>query len=153
MNPGPDITVYAPDRGVLLVAEVTTEKGTSPEWAAELRSELLQHMPIVGTAPYFLIAVPSHFFVWRTDRPHDADALPDYVVDARPFLGRVVDLDRVCLDKVTRLSLEMIVATWLQLLTRARRNGQLPDERQEWLLESGLLDTIKGGSVRLAETA
>lgn len=147
MSQKPDITVYAPDRGVLLVAEVKGGRnGTSPEWAAELRGELLPYLPIVGTAPYFMIASPNRLFLWRQDRPHGAGALPDYVADTKPFLDTIVDTERLPLSQVPRDTLESLVAIRLGALTHERRNGA---PVQGWLADSGLLDALRGGSVQL----
>jgi len=153
MSIQPDITVYAPDRGVLLVAEVKAIHETSPQWAADLRGELIRHMPIVRTAPYFLIAVPDRFFLWRQDHPRGGDDLPDYVEDTRTSLDEVVDLDRVRLDSVTQPSLEMIVATWLQRIALSRPNGRNGHGAPRWLADSGLADAIRGGAIHTAEAA
>ena len=48
-----DIAVSAPDERVQLVVEVKNVRGASPEWAAQLRRNLLVH-GLVPNAPFFV---------------------------------------------------------------------------------------------------
>ena len=69
-----DLIAYDRTGRVVLVAEVRSKIGTSEEWAARFRSNMLEH----GGFPrvlFFMIATPERMYFW--DHEHQgADALP-----------------------------------------------------------------------------
>jgi hypothetical protein len=53
-----DFIAYNADGTVVLLAEAKTRHGTSEEWAAKLRRNMLAH-GLLPRAEYFLIATPE----------------------------------------------------------------------------------------------
>jgi hypothetical protein len=140
---------------LVLGVEVKGQQGKTPEWAAELRRNMLAHEIYVLT-PYFLIAMPDYVHLWvKADQPEpSADPwyrLPDYTIAAeplwRPYLG-YLDGD---IRQLTGESLEFIVGSWLGLML----NMSLRDDPASpaWLTESGLFDAIAGGRLLIEALA
>ena len=85
MNAQWDIEVYDRDAQLVLAAEVKSKTNASPEWAIQLRRNILAH-GIYPNPPYFLMAFPDKFFLWSKAASEMQNDEPDYVVDARPIL-------------------------------------------------------------------
>ena len=60
----PDIAVYSPNNELQLIVEVKNKIGATPEWAANMRRNLSIHS-IVPYSPYFLLALPDYFYLWK----------------------------------------------------------------------------------------
>ncbi|MDP3703062.1 MAG: hypothetical protein Q8R78_01550 [Candidatus Omnitrophota bacterium] len=137
-----DILVSGSDASPKLAVEVKNRSDVTGEWASQLRRNLAAHAAIPAT-PFFMVAVPDHFYVWTSARPLDAPA--DYVVDARPLLHQYISSTRSNLvSPSSEHSLELAVSSWLNDLV----HGHEPDPKAHpWLFESGLYDSIRNGSV------
>jgi hypothetical protein len=91
------------------------------------------------------LAIPSRLFLWNTDG--GKDAAPNFTADAQPvlrdYLGPIADQEGGPRGE----SLKLAIASWLGDLASKLRS---PDksEADRMLVESGLLDKIKGGRVR-----
>jgi hypothetical protein len=140
---------------VVLGVEVKGQQGKSPEWAAELRRNMLAHEISVLT-PYFLIAMPDYVHLWvkADQREFSADPwyrLPDYTIAAeplwRPYLG-YLNGDITQLDG---LGLEFIVANWLRILLNTPDQTELEPEVADWLVSSGLFEAIAAGRLLVEE--
>src|ERR1017187_7819118 len=66
---GIDFVAYDRDGGVLLLAEAKSRHGTSQDWAAGLRRNMLAH-GLLPWAKYFLIATPERMYLWKQERPN-----------------------------------------------------------------------------------
>jgi len=147
-----DIAVSAPDERVQLVVEVKNVRGASPEWAAQLRRNLLVH-GLVPNAPYFLLALPDRFYLWKAGATLP-DAVPaDYTVDTRDVLGSYTDRLGLPLTDLSEPSLELLVTSWLHDLIDYDLTGNGDTPLQHWLVDSGLYQAIKHGSVTTATSA
>lgn len=141
-----DLSVEDRNGQLALVVEVKRKTNVSPEWAAQLRHNILAH----GTfpkAPYFLIAFPDQFYLWsNAEIPGDRSepTQPTYTIDARPILEPYFKRAGVTAEKISRQSLELIVASWFGEITHSEK---LPDsvDIQRWLIESGLYAALAGG--------
>src|SRR5919202_1159445 len=112
MNSRPDIVVYRPDERVLLVAEVKNIRGASAEWAAQMRRNLLVH-GIVPNAPFFLLALPDHFYLWKDGKSIQDTVPPDYEVETAVALGAYTERLGIPLEDLSEPSLELLVTSWL----------------------------------------
>jgi len=139
-----DLTAYNRDNQLVLVVEVKSKLDATPQWAAQLRRNILAH----GTfpdAPYFLMVFPDRLYLWKNPGSNHELIEPTYVIDARPILQPYFEQSGVTAAQVSGQSLELIVALWL--------NGVMhktPDEldaSQQWLIDSGLYDAVAGGSL------
>lgn len=147
-----DVAVYAPDNSLLIEVEVKTKLDASPEWAARLLRNMVFH-EAAPSAPYFMLALPDAIYLWDLRSYPDARLLesgiqPDYEIDATRALGPYLGSGPYSLLEIGEDSLTLVVASWLTDLA----NSGFPEKEHEsearrWLLDSGLHDSIKGGSV------
>jgi len=111
---------------------------------AHLRRNLLVHNQLPADA-FFLLAIPSRLFLWSWDR--DINAAPNFTADAQPvlrdYLGPIANQKGGPRGE----SLELALASWLGDLTSNIRSSDKSDV-DRMLVDSGLLDKIKGGRVR-----
>lgn len=139
-----DLTAYNRDNQLVLVVEVKSKLDATPQWAAQLRRNILAH----GTfpdAPYFLMVFPDRFYLWKNPGSNHEPIEPTYVIDARPILQPYFEQAGVTADRVSGQSLELIVALWLNEVMH-----KTPDEldaSKQWLIDSGLYDAVAGGSL------
>jgi len=141
-----DIVVYGSDGRIQLVVEVKGLAGRDAAWAREMRRNLLGFSTL-PSAPYFLLALPDVFYLWKQEEPLAEDAAPSYEIDARESLAPYTKAFINSLDSLSSSSLELLVASWLQdLVSRSpSRDGAAREPR--WFVESGLRDAIRGGTV------
>jgi hypothetical protein len=59
-----DLSLYDRDGRLIAIAEVKNKRGTSPEWAAKFRRNLLVHSRY-AQADFFLLATPDRLYVWK----------------------------------------------------------------------------------------
>lgn len=147
----PDIAVYSPDDKLQLVVEVKNRKKTSAEWAASMRSNLFAHS-IVPNAPYFLLALPDYFYLWKNPDSTTDIKLPDYTVDSKPVLEPYLDSFPNYPDTMSEYSLELIINSWLNKVVNANLTRETAMAYEQWLFDSGLYNAIKHGYVRTAAT-
>src|SRR5215813_1877658 len=86
MQDSADIEVYSHDKKLKLVVEVKNKHGASPEWAVQMRRNLLAHSA-VPRAPFFLLALPDNLYRWKDGSDSTESRPPDFVVDASPILA------------------------------------------------------------------
>jgi hypothetical protein len=70
-----------------------SKRGTSSEWAAEFRRNILAHFEAFRGAPLFLLVTPSRLYLWK-DAPTDLvdespPVPPDYEVDGKLLFSRI----------------------------------------------------------------
>lgn len=140
-----DLAVYNRHRQLTAVVEVKNKLGTTPEWAARTRRNILAHGLSVDT-DFFLIVTPDRLYVWSGSDSSSTAEVPAQAIDAqsqfRPYFRRAgVDPRRV-----SPHAFELIVSAWLSDLTR---HGDDTDDSNEpsWLSRSGLRNALAGGRV------
>ncbi len=142
-----DIAVYAKDDQLQLVVEVKSKSAATAEWAARMRRNLAAHLAIPN-APFFLLALPDHFYLWRHLPSPLAIVPPDYDIDPAPLLAPyVADGDR-SLRAISEGGLTLAVLAWLTDLVASNLDAETADTHQAWLFASGLYHAIAGGVVR-----
>lgn len=147
---GIDIAGYSSDKRLLLVVQVKTIRGTSPEWAMQLRRNLLSY-PSLSDAPYFLIVTPDAIYLWKNNAPPDAP--PDHAINGKEILEAYANKLSLSLEGMSIYGFEMLVATWLQDLIFSDLSPETADPSLQWLFESGLYGAMKNGLVLLEEAA
>ncbi len=140
----PDFFLYDRIGRLAAVIEVRNRRGTSSQWAAELRRNLLAHFETYRGAPFFLLATPDRLYIWKdaaTDLAEDsAPVLPDYEVNAKPLFSRYLEGSGRKLEEIHGPTFELVVLSWLGDLTReARGFGELET--------SGLRDAAQDGRI------
>src|SRR5213592_3947053 len=115
----PDFVVYSPDHKLQLVVEVKGTPKSDPTWAAKLRRNLLEHGAL-PEAPYFLLVLPDHLYLWSHAPRNDA-ALPNFQGDTREVLKSYLahwEASRHP-SPISERGLELAVQSWLTDLTRS----------------------------------
>lgn len=147
----PDIAVYSPDNRLQLVVEAKNKKGATPEWAAGMRRNLFAHS-VVPYSPYFLLALPDHFYLWKAASSVTEIRPPDYVANSKPILEAYYNDSFHHLDTMTEYGLELIISSWLNKLVNANLTRETAKPYEAWLFDSGLYDAIKHGYVKTEAT-
>jgi hypothetical protein len=139
-----DLVAYNRDNQLVLAVEVKGRLDATPEWAAQLRRNILAH-GVLPDAPYFLMAFPDKFFLWETSDSINEPVEPMYIIDAHSILSPYLNHSNLTPEQVSSSSLELIVASWLNDIMH-RQPNELSDS-QQWLIDSGLYDAVAGGKL------
>ena len=145
MTNGADIVVFSADNTLELIVEVKGNRGVSPEWASQFRRNLLVHHAI-PRSQFFLLALPDQMYLWRNGSDIIETREPDFVIDSSPIISAYLDAT-VEHTSNSGQALELAFASWLNLLTISGLSEDKVAPHEKWLLESGLYDAIKNGSV------
>jgi hypothetical protein len=146
----PDISVYSPDNRLQLVVEVKNKPESSPEWAAQMRRNLVRHSGFAGV-PFFMVAVSDWLYFWKDGTATD-DRLPDLQLSTREVLQDYFVGWDLSTREFTESSLELMLIAWLTDLASAYR-GRDSQPALSWLFDSGLVDSVRRGVVRAGDEA
>jgi len=140
-----DIVVESPDQRRILVVECRRAQATSSEQAMRWRRNFVAH-GLDSEVPYFLLALPTELFLWRANA--NITALPDFSAPAtdvlKRYLGLIADQPGGPLEE----SLEIAFSSWLSDLAHGVRQPDAHSEAEQMLVSSGLLEIMRGGTVR-----
>lgn len=147
-----DLVLYHRNGGPVAVAEVKMKFGTSPEWAAQLRRNILAHGSFRPTE-FFLIVTPEWVYLWKNAGTEPVAVPPTYVIDARPVLKPYFDAAHAQPHQIDGCAFELVVGAWLAELTRTGTViADLPTT-PAGLTQSKLLQAINAGRVEYAAAA
>ena len=145
-----DIVITTESGEPVLVVEVKNRKSTTRAWAATFLQNLLAHR-MMPSARYFLVATPDHLYLWKGITVDREIAKPDY--EARSGSLIAVDRNGGGVGLGAR-GFESKVANWLAGLSEGRVTQKIDDKQvDEFLVQSGLLDAIRGGRIVLEAAA
>lgn len=147
----PDISVYSEDNTLQLVVEVKNKKGATPEWAANMRKNLFA-ISLLPYSPYFLLALPDYFYLWKNSGSTVDVKLPDYKADSKSILESYLNNSSHDLDTMSEYGLELIINSWLNKLINANITRETAKPQEAWLFDSGLYEAIKHGYVKTEAT-
>ncbi len=103
-----DIAILSELGEPVLLVEVKNKTGTSKDWAAKLRRNLVAH-GLLPKARFFLVATPDHFYLWK-DTGNGADELePDYDIDPRAITKPLFKPE----EQIGPAEFETKVASWV----------------------------------------
>src|SRR5207248_7492860 len=115
---GIDFIAYDREGHIVLLAEAKSRRGTSENWAARLRRNMLSH-GVLPWAKYFLIATPERLYLWKQERPNLAEVAPEVTIDAtKEFQPYFQKLHQEPSD-IGPEAFELLVLTWLTDIARA----------------------------------
>jgi len=146
MLPYVDLALYDRDGQLAALVEVKNKVGTSREWAAKLRRNILAHGGF-RTIDFFLLITPDRLYVWKHAGSEPNPVEPTYDVDAHPLLEPHFARAGVNPAAVSGRAFELVVAAWLADLVRPAGSRENVAAQQRWLVESGLLDAVRHGRV------
>lgn len=140
-----DIVIESPDRRRILVVECKRAQDTSRQHAVHWRRNFVAH-GLDAEVPYFLLAFSSGLFLWRANE--NIEAPPDFTAPAQSvlkrYLGSIADQPGGPLEE----SLEIAFSTWLSDLAHGVRQPDALSEADQMLVTSGLLEEMRGGTLR-----
>jgi hypothetical protein len=152
MSDTADIAVFSPDRNLKLIVEVKGNRGATAEWASQLRRNLIAHEAI-PRSPFFMLALPDKLYLWRNGSDAIDSRPADFVADSEPIISAYLDDRSPSPMESGGHGLDLIFASWLNLLTIMPLTEEMAAPHERWLLDSGLYDAIKNGSVETAASS
>lgn len=151
-NQNGDILAFDKSGQLVLIVEVKNKRGTSVEWAKRMRRNMYA-LDLKPMANYCLLALPDKFYLWKNAGEFNQALEPTVQIDPTPFLQSYYDESGVAPGELSGDSFELIVAAWLNEILRTDIRSDLEARNQEWLLESGLFDSLVGGRLELEDAA
>lgn len=141
-----DIAIYDRHGQLTAIAEIKNILGTTGEWAARTRRNILAHGGWLG-AQFLLFITRDRLYMWKNAGADPVPVQPNYDVDSR--LELVPYFNRAGLDpsKVSRPAFESLVGDWLNDLTLPHAAPRQLVEGSDWLVRSGFLSAVKGGRI------
>ncbi|MDM8515012.1 hypothetical protein QUF76_02345 [Desulfobacterales bacterium HSG16] len=123
------------------------KSGTSSDWAAKMRRNILAH-GLIPSATLFLLALPDHFYLWKNVGMISGEIPPTYDINPEPFLKPYYDRIGISPEGLSGISFELIVFSWLnELKLTDTIPSHLPRKLQDWLFESGFFEAIQDGQI------
>jgi hypothetical protein len=129
-----DFVAYDREGRVVLLAEAKNRRGTSEQWAAHLRRNMLSH-GVLPWAKYFLIATPERLYLWKQERPNSGDVPPEFTIDAAKVLQPYFQKLHQEPTKIGPEAFELLVLTWLTDIARSGEEKHEQDPSSAWLSE------------------
>ncbi len=142
-----DLAVFSANGQLQLVAEVKNRVDATPDWAARMRLNLVEYSDM-PEAPFFLLALPDHFYLWHDVMPRNTLAYPQYDLNPAPMLAPYLGDTSRSAATMSESGLLLAVSAWLSDLVVSSLDRREVGPDLMWLFDSMLYDTIKGGTVR-----
>jgi hypothetical protein len=133
-----DIAVVGEFGEPILLVELKNKTGTSKDWAAKFRRNLAAH-GFLPKAPFFLIATPDHFYLWKNPGSSTQELDPDFEIEPGSPLFTPG-------EKIGPFEFETKVALWLNRIMNSEAD-QTNGAVGELLSVSGLREAIQGGKL------
>lgn len=140
-----DIGVYDEFGQMLLLAEVRFRDSSTPEWAIEVRQDVLRvltrHVP-----PYFLVVSHDYSYLWLSAAAADARPGRTFVTEEL-FASYLRRVERTTTE-ISRGAMELIVGIWLRDVARgdAAARSVLPRDLE-------LAADLENGQIEFAAAA
>jgi hypothetical protein len=141
-----DIEARDANGNVVLVAEVKSRANKTPEWAAQLRRNLLSHgQPL---ANYFLIVTPDRTFLWHEGKNQSIDARqPDWSAETKRIIGPRL-AEAIVRPGIDSRGLEHLISAWLSRVAHSDSPDEFKQPARDFLQESGLFEALRGATVQ-----
>ena len=140
-----DLAVYNRHLRLTAIVQVKNKRGTTREWAARTRRNMLAHGLSVDT-DFFLLVTPDRLYVWNDSVAPPTPTLPAHAIDTHTHFQPYFRRAHVDPNRVSGQAFELIVSNWLSELTRNGNSTNHSDE-PAWLTQSGLRNALIGGHV------
>ncbi len=141
-----DLALYDARGRLTAIAEVKNRLGTSPEWAARTRRNILAHGG-QWKSDFFLLITPDRLYVWKDAGNDPIESPPNHIADLRPTFAPYFDNVGLNPRNVSGEAFELLVAAWLSDLTRLSRASKDRASHQDWLDESGFSTAVRDGRI------
>jgi hypothetical protein len=152
-SPYADLALYDRAGRLIAIAEVKNKQGTSPEWAAKFRRNMLVHGGY-SQADFFLLVTPDRLYIWK----HAGSTAPflvqpTYELDAQPLFAPYFERAGISPSDISGQAFELVVAAWLADLVRSEEKREALTNGQRILAESGFLTAVRDGRIEYEEAA
>lgn len=142
----PDLALYDRSGRLTAVAEIKNKLGTSREWAAQTRRNMLAHGSTCS-ADFFLLITPDRLYMWKGAGTDPVQIPPNYEADTlaefEPYFKRA-GLDPRC---VSGYAFELLVTAWLGDVILSDETTEVIGNDESWLVKSGFRTAIKDGHI------
>ena len=120
MFPSADLALY--DRGGRLtaVAEIKNRHGTSRQWAAQTRRNILAHGSSCN-ADYFLLVTPDRLYPWKDAGTDPVRIPPTFEADTQSEFAPYFEKAGLDSHHVSGTAFELLVSTWSRSTPRVAR--------------------------------
>jgi hypothetical protein len=118
---------------VVLLAEAMSRPGTTGEWAAHLRTNMLAHGDLPPSR-YFLVATPEHMYFWSQEDPGPEQG-PDFTLDTPEVLERYLRSLKLEPSGIAPEAFKLLILTWLTVISQFVDRGLRPGPSSQWLAE------------------
>ena len=142
-----DLALYDRSGRLAAVAEIKNRFGTSHEWAARTRRNILAHGGSCNTE-VFLLVTPDRLYLWKDAGTEPAGVPPDYVADTQPEFEPYFERAGVDPHNVSGAAFELLVADWLGDVIRSEGEAERDTDDQSWLVESGFRAAVRDGRIK-----
>ena len=139
-----DLAIFDRSGQIAAVAEIKRQLGTSRDWAAQLRRNLLAH-GIRRVGDYFLLITPDRLYLWKDAGTNPEKVPPTHVADMRPEFARYFEGAGIDPDGISQDAFELLVGAWFGQLSLLEHEAKDLAASRSWLAESGLLSVVKDG--------
>lgn len=138
-----DLAIFDGNRQLVLTVEIKRLTGMKRDWAVDFRHNLLANG--YPRAPFFLLATPDHFYLWKEQKNIPERTEPDYIVDAKPFLAPIYAEYDTNPHEASSFIFEQVVGRWIKSIIYPGFSDSLFVPK--WVTESGLEAAILLGDV------
>lgn len=141
-----DLALYDRSGRLTAIAEVKSKLGTSSDWAAKTRRNMLAHIRLTP-AEFFLLVTLDRLYVWKGTGTDPVPTPPTYEADPRagfaPYFNRAgIDPQHVSPD-----AFELLVGAWLVDVIHSENDPEETGSDQGWLIQSGFLNAVRDGRI------
>ena len=147
-----DLSLYDRSGRLTAVAEIKNKLGTSREWAAQTRRNILAHGGSCS-ADFFLLVTPDRLYIWKDVGTDPVRIPPTYEADTQPEFAPYFESAGVDPRHVSGHAFELLVAAWLGDITRSVETTKELADDQSWLAKSGFRSAVKDGRIEYEAVA
>ncbi|KPA18669.1 hypothetical protein MHK_001117 [Candidatus Magnetomorum sp. HK-1] len=142
-----DMIIYGPNGQINLLIQVKNKRGTSHDWAAKVRKNILSHKEIPETN-LFLLALPDHFYLWKNSKKLPSGIYPTHDINPIPFLTPYYEKIGIAPEKLSGESFELIISSWInEYQLTDTIPSDIPNETRNLLIDSGIFNAINNGRI------
>ena len=147
-----DLTLYDRSGRLTAIAEIKNKLGTSREWAAQTRRNILAHGEPFS-ADFFLLVTPDRLYLWKDVGTDPVRLNPTFEADTKSELAPYFERARVDSHRVGGHAFELIVGAWLSDVIRSEETADKLADDRSWLAESGFRSAVKDGRIAYESAA
>lgn len=146
MNVYADLVLYDLHGRLTAVVEVKSKMGTSNDWAAMTRRNILAHGD-TGGADFFLLVTPDRLYVWKDAGIEPVPVLPTHYADTTTEFAPYFEGAGVSAKRISGQAFELVVGAWLGDVMRSARRADDNTDTQRTLAASGLETAVRDGRI------